>query len=147
MWVQTVCKGYLHSLQSLLGNLQALLIFFQKQLFRKIHSGIPTECQTIWIQIMPNILSCLIWVRTVCKGYQQTALVGKFTLCPPGNFASFADFFSSSTFSKNSFRNTISVKQFGSRSGPTLCLGPNYLQMLSAHDPSDVKSKGSLDRI
>ena len=30
-------------------------------------------------------------------------------------------FFSKSTFSKNSFRNTISVKQFGSRSGLTTC--------------------------
>ena len=30
-----------------------------------------------------------------------------------------ADFFSKSSFLKNSFRNTISVKQFGTRSGPT----------------------------
>ena len=48
-----------------------LLIFFQNQLFRKILSGIPSECETAWIQIRPDILSGLIWVQTVCKGYQQ----------------------------------------------------------------------------
>ena len=26
---------------------------------------------------MPDILSCLIWVQTVCKGNQQMALGGK----------------------------------------------------------------------
>ena len=50
--------------------------FFQNQLFRKIPSGIPSECQTGWIQIRPDVLSGLIWVQSVCKGYQQTALVG-----------------------------------------------------------------------
>ena len=33
---------------------------------------IPSGCQTVWIQIRPDILSGLIWVQTVCKGYQQT---------------------------------------------------------------------------
>ena len=28
-----------------------------------------------WIQIRPDILSSLIWIQTVCKGYQQTTLV------------------------------------------------------------------------
>ena len=28
--------------------------FFQNQLFRKILSGIPKECQTDWIQIRPD---------------------------------------------------------------------------------------------
>ena len=50
--------------------------FFQNQLFRKILSGIPSGCQTDWIQIRPDILSGLICVRTVCKGYKQTILVG-----------------------------------------------------------------------
>ena len=45
--------------------------FFQNQLFRKILSGIPSECQAVWIQIRPDILSGLIWVQTVCKSYQQ----------------------------------------------------------------------------
>ena len=36
-----------------------------------------SECQTVWIQIRPDILSGLIWVQTVHKGYRQTTLVGK----------------------------------------------------------------------
>ena len=51
--------------------------FFQNQLFRKIISEIPSECQTAWIQIRPNALSGLIWIQTVCKGYQQMKLVDK----------------------------------------------------------------------
>ena len=35
-----------------------------------------TECQTVWFEIRPDILSGLIWVQTVCKGYQQTARGG-----------------------------------------------------------------------
>ena len=50
---------------------------FQNQLFRKVLSGIPPECETVLIQIRPDVLSGLTWVQTVCKGYQQTALVGK----------------------------------------------------------------------
>ena len=51
--------------------------FFQNQLFRKILSGISSECQTNWIQIRPEVLSDLIWVQSVCKGFEQTSLVGK----------------------------------------------------------------------
>ena len=29
----------------------------------------------VWIQIRTDILSVLIWVQTVCKGYQQTTKV------------------------------------------------------------------------
>ena len=36
-----------------------------------------SQCQTFWIQIRPKVLSDLIWVQTVCKGYEQTTLVGK----------------------------------------------------------------------
>ena len=42
--------------------------FFQNQLFRKILSGIPSECQAVWIQI---------WFQTVRKSYQPTTPVGK----------------------------------------------------------------------
>ena len=49
--------------------------FFQNLLI--ILSRIPSECQTVWIQIRPNILSGLIGVQTVCKCYQQMTLVGK----------------------------------------------------------------------
>ena len=50
--------------------------FFQNHLFRKIILGIPSECQTVWIQIRPDILSGLIWVQTVCKCFssQRTKL-------------------------------------------------------------------------
>ena len=41
----------------------------------KSHSGALLECQTVWIQIRTDILSVLIWVQTVCKGYQQTTEV------------------------------------------------------------------------
>ena len=45
-----------------------LLIFYQNQLFFNWLSN----CQTVWIQIRPYILSGLISVLTVCKSYQQT---------------------------------------------------------------------------
>ena len=34
-----------------------------------------TGCQTDWVQIRPDVLSGLIWVQSVCKGYEQTTLV------------------------------------------------------------------------
>ena len=54
-----------------------LLFIFQNHFFLKISSGIPPECQTVWIQIRPTILLGLIWVQTVYKGYQQTTLGDK----------------------------------------------------------------------
>ena len=50
-------------------------VFFN-QLFRKIISGIQSECLTVWIQIRPDVLSGLIWVQAVCKGYHETTLLG-----------------------------------------------------------------------
>ena len=44
-------------------------------LFFFILKGIPSECQTVWIQIRSDVLSGLIWIQTVCKGYQQTIRV------------------------------------------------------------------------
>ena len=44
--------------------------------FEKNLSGIPSESQTVWVQIRPNVMSGLIWIQTACKGYQQTTLVG-----------------------------------------------------------------------
>ena len=63
----------------LMGNFSCFLSsadFFQNHLFRKILSGIPSECQKDWIQIRPNILSSLICIQYVCKGYEQTKLAG-----------------------------------------------------------------------
>ena len=51
-----------------------LLIFFKINFFKKFFQGY-YQCQTVWIQIRTDILSVmsvLIWVQTVCKGYQQT---------------------------------------------------------------------------
>ena len=43
-------------------------------LFKKI--SIPSECQTVWIQIKPDVLLGLIWDQAVRKVYQTTP-VGK----------------------------------------------------------------------
>ena len=52
-------------------------IQFQNQLFRKILSGIWSECQIVWIQIRPDKMPGLIWIQTVCKSYQQMTLEDK----------------------------------------------------------------------
>ena len=69
--------NYFFAYQEILKTFLSSADIFQNQLFRKILSGIPSEWQTVWIQIRPDILSCLIWVQTICKCYQQTTLVGK----------------------------------------------------------------------
>ena len=51
------------------------LFFFKLTFSKKNLAGIPSECQTVWIQISPNVLLGLIWVQTVCKGYEQTTKV------------------------------------------------------------------------
>ena len=53
-------------------NFPALLFsaeFFQNYPFRNIFSVIQSKCQTVWIQIRPDVLSGLIWVQTVGKSY------------------------------------------------------------------------------
>ena len=46
--------------------------FFSKSTFaKKTLSGTISECQTILIQIRTDILSVLMGVQTVCKGYQR----------------------------------------------------------------------------
>ena len=50
----------------LLGNFVCFFVvygFFSKSIL----SGIPSECQTVWIQIKSVILSGLVLVQTVCK--------------------------------------------------------------------------------
>ena len=47
-------------------------------MFLEKKSGMPLECQTVWIRIMPDFMSGLIWPdQTVCKCYQQATKVGK----------------------------------------------------------------------
>ena len=48
-----------------------MMIFYQNKLFLKIISGIPSECLKDLIKIQHNILLSLIWVQTVCNGYEQ----------------------------------------------------------------------------
>ena len=59
----------------MLGNFSCfccrLLTFFKMNFFEKILSGTLSECQTFTIQIRTDRKSVLIWVQTVCKGYQQ----------------------------------------------------------------------------
>ena len=52
---------------------QNLFFFF----LEKILSEILSECQTVLIQIKPDILSGLTCFQTVCKGYQQTTHADK----------------------------------------------------------------------
>ena len=63
----------------ILGNFACffchLWIFLKNELIQKNLFGIPSECQIVWIQIRPDVLSGLIWVQTACKGYQQTTKV------------------------------------------------------------------------
>ena len=47
-----------------------LLSFFKINFFQNNLSGtLLSESQKVWIQIRTDILSVLIWVQTVCKGY------------------------------------------------------------------------------
>ena len=63
-----------------LGNFSCLFVvcrfIFQINFFEKILSAIPSKCQTDWTRIRPDVLLGLIWVQSVCKGYEQTTLVG-----------------------------------------------------------------------
>ena len=68
----------------LLGNFALFLSsadFISKStFFRNISPGISSECQTVWIQIRYKVLPGLKWIQTVCRGYQETTLVGRFVV-------------------------------------------------------------------
>ena len=56
-----------------LGNFSCFFVvcrFFLKINFFEKKNQEYHQCQTVWIQTRPDILSGLIWVQTVCKGYQ-----------------------------------------------------------------------------
>ena len=63
-------------LHAFLSSADFFCCFYFSKINFFILSGIPSECRTVWIQIRTDIQSVLIWVQTVCKGYQQTTLVG-----------------------------------------------------------------------
>ena len=46
--------------------------FFQNYFFQKIISGPLFECQMVKVHIRTAVLTLLILVQSVCKGYQQT---------------------------------------------------------------------------
>ena len=66
-----------HCMQYGLSCILSSADIFQNKLFEKFFQEIPSECQTVWIRIWTNVLSGLIWVQTVCKGYQQRTLGDK----------------------------------------------------------------------
>ena len=83
----------------MLGNFSFFwcrLITFLKLLYSKILSWTLSECQTVWIQIRTDILSVLILIQTVCKGYQQrkkvTASNERIKLLAPKRFPFDLDF-------------------------------------------------------
>ena len=63
----------------MLGNFVCFFLssvdFLKINFFKRNLSGIPAECQRVWIKIRPDMLSGLIWVQTVCNGYKQMTKV------------------------------------------------------------------------
>ena len=57
------------------ANFSSSADFFKTTFFEKKNlSGTPSESQTVWIPMRPDVLSSLILLQTVCKDYQQTTL-------------------------------------------------------------------------
>ena len=42
-----------------------LLIYFKINAFKTLILGKPSECETVWIQIRPDVSSGLVWVHTI----------------------------------------------------------------------------------
>ena len=68
---QLYCRKFFFSFNSLPPRIFSVFLS-SGDFFQKILSGMPSECQIVWVQIRPDISSGLIWVQTVCKSYQQT---------------------------------------------------------------------------
>ena len=52
-----------------------LSTFYHNGFFKNNIPGTLPECQAVGIYIRTDLLSVLIWVQTVCKGYQQMTKV------------------------------------------------------------------------
>ena len=68
---EIIAKIKLTLMLCILGNFSGFsfhLLTFSKNSF----SNTKSVCQMVWIQIMNDILFVLIWVQTICKGYQTT---------------------------------------------------------------------------
>ena len=60
----------------------SVLIFSKSTLAKNyFRDTVSVKYLTVWIQIRPGILSGLIWVQTVCKGYERQELNRKKNLC------------------------------------------------------------------
>ena len=70
LWFTSPFKPSLALTLCILGNFS----FFKISFLEKILLGTSSGCQTVWIQISPDILSGMVWVQNVCKVYQQTTL-------------------------------------------------------------------------
>ena len=46
--------------------------FLEKKIFLELTLS---ECHRVWVQARLHVLSGLLWVQTVCKGYQQMTKV------------------------------------------------------------------------
>ena len=75
--------------------------FFQNQLFRKILSGLPSECQIVCIQFRPDVLSGLNWIQTVCKSLEFFHFFCRLLIFFKINF--FKNYFRSTTRVTNNF--------------------------------------------
>ena len=47
------------------------ILGFRTPRFRKLLPVVQSVYQTVWIQIRPDIMSGLVWVQIICKGYQS----------------------------------------------------------------------------
>ena len=73
MQVKSIAEALLEHSEILLTfiNLPFVLKTFILSIFKwPLKTGF-TICQTVWMKLRPNVLSDLIWVQSVCKGYQQ----------------------------------------------------------------------------
>ena len=53
-----------------LDNFYFFMLILKINFFKKKLSGVLSERPAVWIQIRTDLLFVLIWVQTVCKGYQ-----------------------------------------------------------------------------
>ena len=63
---------YLHAGQFCMFVCRLLIVFLHKILKKIFQENVLSECQTVWVQKRPDVLSGLIWIQTVCKDHQQT---------------------------------------------------------------------------
>ena len=112
-----------------------LLIFlFSSSFFPKIITEIEFEWQAVWIYIRPNILSGMIWVQTVCRGYHQATKVVLET----------------QFFNKNLWEIQSECWKVWIHIRPTVCWawsGSNWFQRLSAGDKSHLQASESFSFI